>query len=323
MNRPYRFNFEIENPTSLEISSKIYTDSWMESVNSRMEFQRKEIFNLMNAMKLYTLMTNNSFIIEIFKERTEILQICKMHRYGFNAVLDSIGFKNPMKECLLDRLNFEHTNLIESIKNIYKYSTHENLLNDEIEIINNIFGYGNNQCACFSCFRNQNIFESTESSTSETHSIYEPLQEIPPLFSSQNHHLQADDIEAEISNNEDTLDIIDDSDEDELTDLEDIVVTICAEIYSEKIKLIKNNDEIENKNCSICLQTFDSTDNESFKSMIVKTECGHYFHDLCLRTQLCDIGPPKCPNCRHDIRDDFNKNENENENKIESTFDIV
>jgi hypothetical protein len=58
------------------------------------------------------------------------------------------------------------------------------------------------------------------------------------------------------------------------------------------------NDEVKNKTCSICLTKF--TPN---KKLIVKTDCGHYFHNQCLKKWLTgtSIHNLNCPNCREPI----------------------
>jgi hypothetical protein len=56
--------------------------------------------------------------------------------------------------------------------------------------------------------------------------------------------------------------------------------------------------------CSICLGVINGGGAVSFDDLCVKVRCcGQVFHDSCLRHLLCNVGPPKCPLCRHDMRD--------------------
>lgn len=87
-----------------------------------------------------------------------------------------------------------------------------------------------------------------------------------------------------------------------LPEMRDVRVIISKDQYKNLIdrkrltkKMIKEQNIPEA--CCICLENF------KVKNQIHKTPCGHYFHALCLRKQLCTIGPPRCALCRHDVRD--------------------
>ena len=39
-----------------------------------------------------------------------------------------------------------------------------------------------------------------------------------------------------------------------------------------------------------------------WENIIVKTQCNHTYHHVCLQRLCCEVGPPKCPICRFDLR---------------------
>lgn len=84
--------------------------------------------------------------------------------------------------------------------------------------------------------------------------------------------------------------------------MEDVKVTIPFRMYKkiiEKVKVTKTSKKQQNIpiECCICLEKFKSG------RTIHKTPCGHFYHAMCLRTQLITVGPPKCPLCRFDVRE--------------------
>jgi len=86
-------------------------------------------------------------------------------------------------------------------------------------------------------------------------------------------------------------------------DMTNVVVTITSSEYKniiERKRLTKKQQKRENipETCCICLEEF------KIGNQIHKTPCNHYYHAKCLRTQLCKMGPPKCPLCRSDVRDE-------------------
>jgi hypothetical protein len=86
--------------------------------------------------------------------------------------------------------------------------------------------------------------------------------------------------------------------------LEDVKVVINKNKYQERIKSrrltkkIKKTEAIPDT-CCICLDTL------KIGNLVHTTPCNHHYHANCLKKQLCSIGPPKCPMCRHDVREDI------------------
>ena len=59
-------------------------------------------------------------------------------------------------------------------------------------------------------------------------------------------------------------------------------------------------DDKSDKYCSICMNNFDEEENK----VILKLECGHYFHELCLKEWYSNSEYKDCPNCKTDIKID-------------------
>lgn len=91
--------------------------------------------------------------------------------------------------------------------------------------------------------------------------------------------------------------------EDEMENFVDVPVTISFSKYKKLItrerltKALQRNKKIP-ESCCICLENF------KIGNQINSTPCGHFYHANCLKTQLCHVGPPKCPMCRHDVREE-------------------
>jgi len=84
----------------------------------------------------------------------------------------------------------------------------------------------------------------------------------------------------------------------------DVPITISFRKYKEVIKRERLTKKKQKKNnipesCCICLEKF------KIGNQIHSTPCNHFYHAKCLKKQLCSIGPPKCPMCRHDVREEI------------------
>ena len=90
-----------------------------------------------------------------------------------------------------------------------------------------------------------------------------------------------------------------DIDEDEY---EDVEVTMSLEDYYSAVQLITSEEEKET-DCCICLEKCSEDASNPWRNIIVKTACGHVYHNMCIQRLCCETGPPKCPICRHDIRE--------------------
>lgn len=68
----------------------------------------------------------------------------------------------------------------------------------------------------------------------------------------------------------------------------------------EKVSFMRiNNNEIERnkeEECTICLTLLT---NNTYNNFVVKTGCGHLFHNECLTKSLRNDN--RCPNCRKEI----------------------
>lgn len=88
--------------------------------------------------------------------------------------------------------------------------------------------------------------------------------------------------------------------------LEDVKVVLTKETYEQVISRRKLTKQMMKKEripetCCICLEKF------KIGNQIHTTPCSHYYHARCLKKQMCSIGPPKCPLCRHDVREEVKK----------------
>ena len=196
----------------------------------------------------------------------------------------------------------------------------KNLTEDELRLYCHIHNI--QQCGCYKCIYEPNLLiNPLEQVNIPIWNNSVILQSPPRLFpqpmlpnaseldlgNERQNTADEDDFEGaapldpEHSNTDFSMSTDDDDEEYEIfNELEDIPIRISMDEYCNQLKLIKNppNDG----DCSICLQPFQSTQN-TLSELVVQSPCSHYFHDKCLRKQLCIIGPPKCPNCRFEIRD--------------------
>jgi len=83
---------------------------------------------------------------------------------------------------------------------------------------------------------------------------------------------------------------------------EDVEVTMSLENYYSAVQMV-TTDEEKNTDCCICLEKCSKDASNPWRNIIVKTACGHVYHNMCLQRLCCETGPPKCPICRHDIRE--------------------
>jgi len=125
----------------------------------------------------------------------------------------------------------------------------------------------------------------------EQRELEEPLEEIFEMLFEE--VLDQEDEDQEDEDQED-------EDQDEYEDIK-IVMPLCQ--YRDNIHVF-NGTEKNTGTCNICLDAL-YVDNPKtvFDSLLAKTQCNHTFHHTCLQKLCCEVGPPRCPLCRHDIRD--------------------
>ena len=118
----------------------------------------------------------------------------------------------------------------------------------------------------------------------------------------ENNDSEEDDIEEDV----DVIDISDDEDDELNTELEDVSIKMTLNAYNTQIEFIENDVHHNQNDCCICLEKIkvEKPDN-ILSSLIAQTPCKHIFHHLCLQRLCCETGPPKCPLCRHDIREQY------------------
>ena len=90
---------------------------------------------------------------------------------------------------------------------------------------------------------------------------------------------------------------------DELNEsfLEPVPVVMDNASYNNCVDISTSNEDY---NCPICLEIM-SNKVLCLNELCVATKCcGKVFHDKCLRHLLVNVGPPKCPLCRTDLRDE-------------------
>ena len=75
--------------------------------------------------------------------------------------------------------------------------------------------------------------------------------------------------------------------------------------YINKLNIIKvdiTNNEIVNKDCSICIESLKSNSIiNNIDNNVYRLECNHYFHRNCLQKWLSSSMNKNCPNCRQII----------------------
>lgn len=99
------------------------------------------------------------------------------------------------------------------------------------------------------------------------------------------------------------LEGVDFTDLQNLTDLQDVKVTLKQEQFDKLFTNVindTNKEEYMNKECNICMDEYKLNDN------IVKLSCNHIFHKDCIKNWLCNERVT-CPICRKDIRDEINQ----------------
>ena len=92
-------------------------------------------------------------------------------------------------------------------------------------------------------------------------------------------------------------------------DLQAVSIVMNTTMYNESVEIVK---PVDADCCPICMDNMD-TNELNLNSLCVRVKCcKKVFHDACLRHLVCDVGPPKCPMCRGDLRD-FSETETETE----------
>lgn len=210
------------------------------------------------------------------------------------------------------------------IYNLYTYGSHKWITTREedylyINIIPNVSKMSHS-CFCGECGRESftcqerllplnNVATPTTTTELQTHDYNQEISPISDIDYDEHPPFQFSmpvDIRAEIPwfDENSTLDVIADAlalmDVDE-EEYEDVPVTMSLENYHSAVQLVESDEEKE-ADCCICLEKCSKYSNNAWRNIIVKTACGHFYHNMCLQRLCCETGPPKCPICRHDIR---------------------
>jgi len=243
----------------------------------------------------------------------------------------------PQGEFLQDRVRFELNSVTELIKQIYS-EDHSLLDNHALKFfykdimpqLNQTFVQHNRIrriCYCRKCVQS-NLLNDGRSTLTEISNENSPSTEVD-----ESDEVDSSEVEIAIENidtgdvilsnvfrfttgdeegdNEDIMSISDII-PDDYDNYEDVSITIPTSVYYENTQLVTSVSECKDMSCPICLEPIvasNSSSSSSWTDLIVKTECSHYYHHTCLQKLCCDIGPPKCPVCRHDVRDTFVKEE--------------
>jgi hypothetical protein len=84
--------------------------------------------------------------------------------------------------------------------------------------------------------------------------------------------------------------------------LEPVPVLMTNACYNNSVKIAVEESVDKENECPICLQKMSKHSNCLDELCVTTKCCGKTFHDKCLRHQLINVGPPKCPMCRTDLR---------------------
>lgn len=84
--------------------------------------------------------------------------------------------------------------------------------------------------------------------------------------------------------------------------LENVSVLLGSRCFNSVVDIATETDLLNAERCAICLDKIE-TNSKTLEMLGVKLKCcGKIFHDSCVRHMTCDVGPPKCPLCRKDLR---------------------
>ena len=83
---------------------------------------------------------------------------------------------------------------------------------------------------------------------------------------------------------------------------QDVIIALDEKEFEDNIELINLSDNLEFKECLVCLEDFNENDKE-----LVKIKCNHIFHKNCINKWLC-YENNKCPVCRIEIGKGIPKN---------------
>jgi hypothetical protein len=104
------------------------------------------------------------------------------------------------------------------------------------------------------------------------------------------------------------LDEDDDDEDDDDDDIEvlslfdDVRVLLGSRCFNSAVDIATDTDLADEQQCAICLDAI-AAGGRTLGLLGVKVKCcNKVFHDTCLRHMVCDVGPPKCPLCRTDLR---------------------
>lgn len=104
-----------------------------------------------------------------------------------------------------------------------------------------------------------------------------------------------------ISNPESILDIDINIELDNINNMEDVRVTLDAELFDKLYTVNIDNSNIkeyETCMCNICMETY------KIDEKLKKLPCNHFFHEECIKAWLCQE-KTSCPVCRKDVRESF------------------
>ena len=222
--------------------------------------------------------THNNFVMS-FLNNQPARALLLIHRFGYEPVLDSLYVTHePNKRFLLQRLKHGYNVVYSLIRTIYDTLSHHDLTPYELTLVKD--NDAECECAFCQCLREN----QTQISFLQYH-----LSHLHGPYSTVDFDVGSDDSD------------YDDVDEREL---EDVVVTVSNSEYAETCRRVRATPG-QDDTCCVCLDKLNHDDADattSLKDIVVKTPCGHFFHDVCLRQQLCCVGPPHCPLCRCDVR---------------------
>lgn len=84
--------------------------------------------------------------------------------------------------------------------------------------------------------------------------------------------------------------------------LENVSVLLGSRCFNSVVDIATETDLVNAERCAICLDKIEAN-SKTLEMLGVKLKCcGKIFHDSCVRHMTCDVGPPKCPLCRKDLR---------------------
>jgi hypothetical protein len=174
-----------------------------------------------------------------------------------------------------------------------EYNLNQNIVNRIYNIRRTIELYPDNEYYDeINAYENDDSIDITHNNFNETEITTEWSSEVP--FNISLNSQMENNMDFELFNS--IFDILDQSLENTLNNLEDVKITLSDEEFN-KLEIPDDISILKNKQCNICLEDLLEENDYSNIKTLTKLKCNHIYHRCCIKTWLTKQST-KCPVCR-------------------------